>query len=241
MTQRSVLTAPIVAIVATLLLPATAAAAPDLSGKSPLYVSTYRASYVTCLEKSVGRKDAVAYCEAQAVLAAQAAEAKRSLVTVPTGPVQTGTPTGPISTVPVPTTLPTEGIREVQQDREKYADYDLVVRVPVKITNFRKHERKTIENSQPRARCYVSGDGFKFSKSLRLSKVLAEGDSHEEVIVITLKKDESLPEDQISLFAHCTLVTVQSNDRLCGDRGYEQEKSFCYVRYNSTNNKYQQE
>lgn len=146
----------------------------------------------------------------------------------------------PDSQVPVPTTLPTEGIREVQQDRQKNADYDLVVRVPVKITNFRKNERTTIENSQPLARCYVSGDGFKFSKSLRLSKVLAEGDSHEEVIVITLKKDESLPQDRVSLFAHCTLVIVEAANLLCADRGYEREKSFCYVRYDSADNKYQQ-
>lgn len=219
----------------------SASAEPDLSGKSETYVSAYRSAYVACLEKSAGE---VAKCEAEAASIAAATEARLSLVTPPTDPVAASTPTGQVSPGALPAPLPTEGIEKIQRDFGNYRGVDAVIRVPVKITNFRALRGKTIEESNPvTVRCMVGiKGGGSFSLPPEPLPDLHEGQNYQVFITLDvyqgLYKDQ-WPEGAEIEYAHCSLWADTVYAGYCKDQNWDEEASFCRV-YRKEDGTYEQ-
>lgn len=208
----------------------SALAAPDLSGKSATYVSAYRSAYVACLEKSAGE---VAECEAEATRVAEATEARLSLVTAPTDPLAASTPTGKILTSPTIGSLPTDGVREVQDDYQRYAEYDYVIRLPVKIQNFRAVYPRTLEESLPvRIRCIAlptDGGGSSMELPAIELPITKEGESFEHEYVIGFNKSEDWALGTELKAAHCSLSANYRYAGFCPNQNYDDASSFCKV------------
>ena len=208
-------------------LPGTALAAPDLSGKSDAFRADYQAFYVACLETTAG-SHAVSTCESNALAAAEAADAKRGMVSSPL-PGLTGA--GPAVRLPGTTSPPplSDDIKAWQDDMQKYADYDFVIRVPVKITHFRFHQGLTKEEMQPRVWCKINGTGGAqtISKMQNLPVTLDEGDNFDGTIIFTLNKDETWTDDSKTTNSFCYLITAKSLDHLCQNHVYDPSQSLC--------------
>ena len=208
-------------------LSGTALAGPDLSGKSDTFKANYQAFYVACLEKSTGGAKGVAACEADAMRKAESTDYKQGMVSdtvpglKPNGPV--ATQTGIASPPPF-----TDEVKAWQADMQKYADYDFVIRVPVKITNFRFNPYVPLEDAQPHIYCRInSSDGNALSEFQPLPVTMKEGDSFDDVVVVAFKKDETWAPDSKMTTSVCSLQTHRIIHTICNHEGYDGSTSLC--------------